>query len=105
MNTNMTTNSFLIAKKIHRILVLIIMVLGLTMAVTGTLLKYTWITTDYLTSVDLVQVRSLHSALSTYFGIVLVLMILTGLWMYLYPPLKRTFAKKNTPDNSSEGSG
>lgn len=91
------TNTYTFSRKIHRILVLIIMVLGLTMAVTGMLLKYTWITSDYLTGIDLTQVRSLHNALSTYFGIVLVLMIITGIWMYFYPPLKKALSANATP--------
>lgn len=66
-------------------MVLIIMLLGLIMTTTGALLKFPKVATGYLTFIDLSQVRYLHNQLSTYFGIILFLMLLTGAWMYFYP--------------------
>ena len=93
---------FTISRKIHRILVLIILTLGLTMTVTGALLKYTVIAREYLTFVDLGFVRYLHNQLSTYFGIALVLMIITGTWMYFYPSWSAHKAKQRKQDNNPE---
>lgn len=95
-----STNSFLIAKKIHRLLVLLIIILGLIMVITGTLLKFTIITREYLTSIDLVQVRSLHRATSTYFSITFGLMMMTGAWMYGYTIYKKMTATKQKPPNN-----
>lgn len=90
------TNTYTLSRKIHRILVLIILTLGLIMTLTGTLLKYTKIANEHLTFIDLNFIRYLHSQLSTYFGIVLVLMIITGAWMYVYPVIQR---RKRTTDH------
>ncbi|VVA44469.1 conserved hypothetical protein [Candidatus Roizmanbacteria bacterium] len=79
----MSTSLYLLAKKIHRLLVLIIAVIGVLMAVTGTLLKYTLISKK-LTFIDLGLMRSLHNNLSPYFAVVFLGMLITGLIMYLY---------------------
>jgi len=81
----MMTNTFVFMKKVHRYLVLGILVLGLAMAITGLLLKFPVIAADYLTFVDQEYIRFLHNNLSTYFSVVFVLMIFTGIWMYFYP--------------------
>lgn len=82
-----STNLYLLAKKIHRFLVIIISVIGLLMAGTGTLLKYTFISKK-LTFIDLGLIRSFHNNLSPYFVVVFLGMLITGLVMYLFPMLK-----------------
>jgi hypothetical protein len=79
------TNAFLFMKQVHRFLVFIILVLGLIMAVTGVLLKYSAFITAHASFVSLAFIRYLHNNLSTYFGVVLFVMIITGVWMYVYP--------------------
>ncbi len=79
------TNTFVFMKKVHRYLVLGILVLGLAMGITGLLLKFPKIAADYLTFIDLGYIRFLHNNLSTYFSVVFFIMMLTGIWMYLYP--------------------
>ena len=80
------TKYYLLAKKLHRILVLIITILSLLMALTGLILKYPALS---LNLINLGLVRYLHNQLSPLFGIVLTLMIITGIWMYLYPALQK----------------
>lgn len=81
----MTINIYLLAKKIHRLLVLIITTLGLLMTISGIILKY-GITTLNL---DLGLIRYLHSQLSVLFTIVLILMTISGIILYLFPILKK----------------
>ena len=78
---------FLLSKKIHRFLVIIIATIGVLMAGTGILLKYT-IISKKLTFIDLGLIRSLHNNLSPYFAVVFLGMLITGLVMYLFPMLK-----------------
>ncbi|VVA43985.1 conserved hypothetical protein [Candidatus Roizmanbacteria bacterium] len=78
------TNLYLLSRKIHRLLVLIIAVIGVLMAGTGTLLKYTFIS-EKLTFIDLGLIRFLHNNLSPYFAIVFLGMLITGLFMYIFP--------------------
>lgn len=78
---------YLLSKKIHRILVLIISVIGILMAITGIILKYTFIATKF-TFVDLGSVRFVHNNLSPVFSIVFLGMLATGLIMYLFPVLR-----------------
>ncbi|MFA6391660.1 MAG: PepSY domain-containing protein [Patescibacteria group bacterium] len=92
-------NLYLFSKKIHRYLVIIIMSLGLLMTISGSLLKFPKIASEYLTFINMGLIRYLHNQLSTYFGIVLFLMILTGAWMYFYPMWKQ---KKNKADPDSQ---
>ncbi|MEK7597208.1 MAG: hypothetical protein AAB441_01025 [Patescibacteria group bacterium] len=80
-------NLYVSSRKIHRFLVLIISVIGLLMAGTGTLLKYTFISKK-LTFIDLGLIRSFHNNLSPYFVVVFLGMLITGLAMYLFPMLK-----------------
>ena len=96
------TNVYMISRKIHRILVLIILVLGLLMTITGILLKYTSIATEYLTRIDLNFVRYLHNQLSTYFGAILILMTITGIWMYFYPSWTAHKAKNRQINSDQE---
>ena len=77
-------NLYILSRKIHRILVLMISVIGLLMAVTGIFLKYTFIS-EKLTFIDLGLIRFLHNNLSPYFVIVFLGMLITGLMMYIFP--------------------
>lgn len=81
------TNLYILSRKIHRILVLIISVIGILMAGTGILLKYTFIAIKF-TFIDLGLIKFIHSNLSPYFAIVFFGMLITGLFMYLYPMLR-----------------
>ena len=81
-------NLYVLSRKIHRILVLIISVIGLLMAGTGIMLKYTFIS-ERLTFIDLGLIRFLHNNLSPYFAIVFFAMFITGLFMYLFPLLQK----------------
>jgi len=83
---NRMTKYYLLAKKFHRILVLIITVFSLLMGITGLMLKYPTLSFNLI---NLGLVRYLHNQLSPLFGIVLFVMIITGGWMYLYPELKK----------------
>lgn len=83
------TQTYTLARKIHRLFMFIILALSLLMGGTGIVLKFPSITTNYLTFIDLAQARYLHNQLSTYFSIILFLMALTGLWMYIYPAIQK----------------
>lgn len=76
------TSLFLLSKRLHRYLVLIILGLTLVMAGTGVFLRYpswsVWLPTWF----DMGQVRYLHNQVSTYFAIALGVMVLTGAFMY-----------------------
>ncbi|MFA6909225.1 MAG: hypothetical protein WC289_05095 [Patescibacteria group bacterium] len=91
------TNTFTITKKIHRMLMLMIMTIGLFMAATGLLLRYQSFTSEYFPLLSLGQIRFLHNKLSVYFAIILILMIITGLWMYFYPVVTRHRHHKQPP--------
>lgn len=85
---------FVLSKKIHKLLLLVIVTLGLIMMITGTMLKYTFIHTKLFSFIDLGYVRYLHNNLSTFFSLALGLMMLTGLGMYFLPTLMRKNATK-----------
>jgi len=74
-----------LSKKIHRLFVLIITVLIVVMAVTGTMLGHP----SWFVSFDLGMVRFVHNRLSDYFTVVLVLMLVSGLYMYFFPILNK----------------
>jgi len=75
---------YLFSKKIHRVLVLIITVIGVIMSITGVLLKYTFISTKF-SFIDLGLVRFIHNSLSPFFVIIFFGMMITGIIMYLFP--------------------
>ena len=77
-----SANMFLLSKKIHRFLVIIISVIGILMIGTGILLKYK---PDFI---DMGLVRLIHNNLSPYFVVVFLGMLITGLVMYIFPMLK-----------------
>lgn len=87
MNNLMKLN--IIARKIHRILVVATVLLGLSMMTTGSLLKFPLFTLDYI------MVRSVHNNLSTFFSAALFMMMVTGLFMYLFPYLNKQGRKSS----------
>ncbi|MEK7611565.1 MAG: hypothetical protein AAB486_04315 [Patescibacteria group bacterium] len=82
------TKYYLLARKIHRYLVIIMIVLSLIMAGTGILLKYSFISAK-LTFIDLGLVRFLHNNLSPFFSFILFLMAVTGSFLFLFPYLPK----------------
>ena len=76
------TNLYLLAKKIHRVLVLIILVTGIFMMVTGVCMYLG----QYFT-IDPLLIRYLHNKLSILFAIVLGVMMITGAYLFLFPYL------------------
>jgi len=77
------------ARKIHRLLMLFIVVLGLVQMVTGMSMKYP----GMIPFMDSTAARLLHNQTATYFSFVFGLQMITGLVMYLAPTLIKTFRK------------
>ncbi len=98
----MNTKIFLFCKKIHRILVLVISTATVFMALTGLMLKYTSFFSKYFGFIDLGMIRYVHNNLSVYFTIVLVLMAVTGLYMYFFTLPKRSPINDMLASNVSE---
>ncbi len=72
---------YLLAKKIHRFLVLIITAIMAIIIWTGMMMKYSWAPFG----MNLAKARYVHNQLSVIFTIVLALMAITGVAMYLVP--------------------
>ena len=66
----MTTKLYLLSKKLHRLLVLIIAVMTVIMGGTGLLLKYEFIT-EKLQFISIGLIKYIHSSLSIYFVLAL----------------------------------
>lgn len=79
------TKLYLLARKFHRYLVIIIILLSILMAGTGIILRYPAQITNVFNSINLSYIRFLHGQISTYFTITLILMSLTGAVLYIYP--------------------
>lgn len=75
---------YLFSKKIHRLLVSVIVITSLTMIATGIFLKY-----PLINPFDPGVTRSLHNNLSIIFSVILFLMAASGLFMYLFPFLNK----------------
>lgn len=88
---------YLISKQIHRLLVIMITGLGAAMAGTGIMLKYPVTSAGLLPGLSLGLVRFIHSTLSTAFSVVLVLMIATGLVMYVIPWIQKRRSQSIKP--------
>jgi hypothetical protein len=86
-------NSYLTFRKVHRVLVLVMIGSTLLMTITGLIMKYPAITN--VVSFDLGFIRKLHNLTSPFFSIVLLLMMLSGTVMYFYPIIAR---RKKTND-------
>jgi hypothetical protein len=79
---------YLFSKQIHNLLVIIISVIGCSMAVTGIILKFPSIT-RFLPFINYELSRKVHNQLSLIFTIVFVMMAITGIIMYTFPRLKK----------------
>lgn len=77
------TYLFLLSKKIHRLLVVLIIILTIPMTITGYMMK----TVKYF-PFDPHAIRMIHSTISLYFAGVLGVMSLTGFYMFIFPYLK-----------------
>lgn len=94
--------TYLLSKKIHRILVVLMLFLTLIMAGTGIMLKYLSFFDRHFHFIDLGLVRYLHNSLSVVFTIVLLLMALSGTLMYFIPYIqsrKAIIPPKNNEQN------
>jgi hypothetical protein len=76
------TKLYLVAKSIHRYLVIIITVLTILMAGTGIAIKYN------VGIFDLPLTRYIHNNLSVVFTVALILMMLSGIIMYVFPLIR-----------------
>jgi len=86
---------YLWAKKIHRWSLLVIILLTLIMAGTGTLMKYPGL--GELVNADFGLVRYVHREMSGWFSLAMAIMILTGLGMYFIPEIIKSQQKQNLP--------
>lgn len=84
------TNLLILARKIHRILVLIIITISLIMMTTGVLMKYSFMN---IFRFDMAAVRYLHNQVSALFSFTLIFMIVTGSYLYIFPYLKKSTPK------------
>lgn len=80
---------YVYARKIHRLLVLLMVVLTVVMTLTGSMMKYP-LAVRLLFFFDPVFARSIHNLISPLFSFVLLGMVVTGLYMYVYPKIRRT---------------
>jgi hypothetical protein len=85
----------LYARKIHRILVIFITILGTIMMITGLMIDELEEGNNIIADPEFI--RSIHGKTSTPFAIILGLMIITGLILYLYPWLQKTIRKSTPP--------
>lgn len=72
---------YILARKIHRISLFFVVVLGLVQLTTGIMMKYG--------IGNLLTARSLHNAVSIYFALAFAIQMLTGIYMYIHPFLLR----------------
>lgn len=77
------THIYLLSKKIHRLFVILILILGTLMSITGYMMKE-----SLYFPFDPLAIRMIHSTISLYFAGVLGVMSLTGLYMFISPYLK-----------------
>ncbi len=83
-------------RMVHRLLVVVVTALVLTMSLTGMALKYTTTTLKLFPALDIAQLRYVHNQLTPYISIVLIIMALSGLGMYLLPPMIRRRVRKQS---------
>jgi hypothetical protein len=87
----------ILSRKVHRFLVLIITVLGTVMAATGLTMHEAGEENNLFPFFDLNLAEKIHNTLSVYFTLVLGLMILTGLFLYLFPYITKFYSNRSTP--------
>lgn len=86
---------FIFAKKLHRITMYSTVLLIFIMGISGTIMKFE----DFFEQFDFINLRILkyiHSEMSIYFSIALAIMTISGVYMYIFPLLK----KKSLPNSS-----
>lgn len=74
-----------LSRQIHRIAMWAVVVFGLVMGVTGTMLKF---------SLGTIAIRQIHNNLSIFLVVALAFMIVTGLVMYFSSTLVRFSQKR-----------
>lgn len=77
-------NLYTLSRKLHRYLVLIMLGLLFVMAGTGLMMRYPGWFNWLPTWLPVGKVRYLHANISTYFAIVVIIMALTGVYMYFH---------------------
>jgi len=85
---------YLWSKKIHRILVLLILILGILMIGTG----YMMHEGAYIL-LPAIQIRYIHDSFSILFSVILGIMALTGTYLFLFPylPVKKQIPQPTPP--------
>lgn len=78
---------FIFFKRIHRLLALLVASFGIVMMITGMSMKYGWF-------VDPLTARSTHNLFSTFFVIALLPMMITGLFMFIFPYWQRYISRR-----------
>lgn len=69
-----------ISRRIHRVLLFIIIIIGIIMMITGATMKF-----PDLVPFDQIQARIIHNSVSAIFSIVFTGMMVTGIIMYITP--------------------
>ncbi len=72
-----------IAREIHKMFAIATFILGSAMTLTGLILKFPQL--SKLPFIDPSFSRFLHNALSPFFAVALILMMVTGVFMYVFP--------------------
>jgi len=85
---------YLWSKKTHRILVLLILILGIIMISTGYMMHE-----GVYILLPPIQIRFLHDSFSILFSVILGIMALTGTYLFLFPylPVKKQMPLQNPP--------
>ncbi len=86
------TKIYIWAKSIHRLLLYLTTFLIVFMSISGIVLKFPFFSSFPFVEIGLI--RKLHNDLSIYFVISLTVMLITGLYMYIFPLLR---SRKSTP--------
>lgn len=79
---------FLYSKQIHRICMFITILLGVIIMPTGILLNYSFLY-SYFSFINPGNVRQIHAFVSPYFSISILIMMITGVIMYIFPLFKK----------------
>ena len=87
----MNPSIYLLAKKIHRLMVLVMVVLVFIMSPTGAIMKFPELAKTF-TFINPLTARFVHNQVSPFFSGALMIMLLTGGYMYLF-----TLPKKSSP--------
>lgn len=81
------TKVYFLSKALHRLTIYLVTFLAGCMTATGLLLKYPLPALTQFLNLELF--RFIHNKLSLYFALALFVMIVTGIYMYLFPILRR----------------